>query len=146
WEGANLHRAQVHRANTATDSLCIDDRRKKLPALKFADAAFGFVSADLLIECIEQLLAGCGSGECGAVIERSAKTTEIQQTFRRAVEWHAHAIKQVDNAGRCLAHVFYRRLVSQEIAAVNGVVEVLPGSVAFAFQVLRCVNSTLCAD
>ena len=45
--------------------------------------------------------------------------------------------------GRGLAHVLDRRLVGQKIAAVNRVVKMLPGRIAFALQVLGGVDAAL---
>jgi len=95
--------------------------------LVLGDFALGFVAPHLLIQGIQKLLAGGGSGERGAVIERASEAAKIEQSFRRAIERDAHAIEQVDNSGSGVAHRFYRRLVSQEITAVHRVIEVLPG-------------------
>ncbi len=110
------------------------------------DFAFGLVAAHLLIERVEKLLPGGGAGEGGAVVKRPAKAAEIEQAFGRAVERNAHAVEQVDDAGRGVAHGFYGGLVGQEVAAVDRVIEVLPGGVAFALQVLGRVDAALCAD
>ena len=107
------------------------------------DLAVGFVAADLLVERVEKLLAGGGAGERSAVVERAAETAEIEQAFGRAVEGYAHAVEQVDDAGRGFAHGFDGRLVGEEVAAVDGVVEVLAGGVAFALEILGGVNATL---
>src|SRR5439155_16892241 len=105
--------------------------------------AFGFEAAYLLIERIQELLTGSGAGEGGAMEERAAETAEIEQAFGRAIEGHAHAIEQINDAGRGLAHLFYGRLVGEEVAAVNRVVKVLPGGIAFAFQVLGGIDASL---
>jgi hypothetical protein len=68
--------------------------------------AFGFVAAHLLVERVEKLLAGGGSGEGGAVVERAAEAAEVEQAFGRAVEGNAHAVEQIDDAGSGLAHGF----------------------------------------
>ncbi len=49
-------------------------------------------------------------------------------------------------AGRGLAHGFDGGLVGEEVAAVDGVVEVLVGGVAFALQILGGVDAALGAD
>ena len=49
-------------------------------------------------------------------------------------------------AGRGLAHGLDRRLVGQKVAAVDGVVEVLPGGVALALQILGGVDAALGAN
>ena len=108
--------------------------------------AVGFVAAHLLVERVEQLLAGGGAGECGAVIERAAEAAEVEQAFGSAIEGHAHAVEQVDDAGRGFAHRLDGRLVGEEVAAVDGVVEVLRGGVAFALEVLGGVDAALRAD
>ena len=105
-----------------------------------------FVAADLLVERVEELLAGGGSGEGGAVIECATEAAEIEQAFGGAVEGNAHAIEQVDDAGRSFAHRFDGCLVGEEVAAIDGVVEVLVGGVAFALEVLGGVDAALCAD
>ena len=98
--------------------------------------AFRFIAPNLLVERIEELLPGCRSCKRGAVVERSAEAAEVQQSFRRAIERHAHAIEQVDDPGRRVAHRFHRRLVGEKVAAVDRVVEMLPGGVAFALEIL----------
>src|SRR4029077_5142815 len=40
----------------------------------------------------------------------------------------------------------YRRLVGKKIAAVDGVVKMLPGGIAFAFQILCSIDAALSAD
>ena len=107
------------------------------------DLAFGLVAAHLLVERVEQLLAGGRAGEGGAVVERAAEAAEVEQSLGRAVERHAHAVEQVDDAGRRVAHRLDRRLVGEEVAAVDRVVEVLPGGVALALQVLGGVDAAL---
>ncbi len=114
--------------------------------LELLHFAFGFVAAHLLIERVEQLLSGGGAGESGAVVERAAKAAEIEQAFGGAVEGDAHAVEQIDDPGRGLAHGFDGRLVRQKIATVNGVVKMLPGGVALALEVLGGVDAALGAD
>ncbi len=80
------------------------------------------------------------------LIQRAAEAAEVEQAFRRAIEGNAHAVEQVDDAGRGLAHGLDRRLVGEEVAAVDGVVEVLAGGVAFALEVLGGVDAALRAD
>src|SRR3954454_5087616 len=79
-------------------------------------------------------------------MQRAAKAAEIKQAFRRAIEGHAHAVEQVNNGGRSLAHGLDRRLIRKKVSAVNCVVEVLPGGVPLALQILRGVNSALRAN
>ncbi len=125
------------------DALVVEHGGEKFPGFVLGDFAFGLVAPHLLVERVQQLLAGGGAGECGAVVERAAEAAEVEQSFGRAVEGNAHAVEQVDDAGRHVAHRLHRRLVRQEVAAVDGVVEVLPGGVAFALQVLGGVDAAL---
>src|SRR4029077_12152361 len=97
-------------------------------------------------ERVEKLLAGSSSGERGAIVERAAEAAEIEQTFGRAIDRTAHPFEQIDDARSCVAHGFYRRLVGEEVAAVDGVVEVLPRGIAFALQVLGGVDASLGAN
>ena len=48
--------------------------------------------------------------------------------------------------GRGLAHGLDWRLIGKEVAAVNRVVKVLPGGIAFAFKVLGGVDAALRAN
>ena len=145
-EGADFHGAQVHGADAAADAVAVEHGGEKFPVLVLLDLAFGLVAAHLFVERVEKLLAGGGAGERGAVVERAAEAAEVEQAFGSAVEGHAHAIEQVDDAGRGFAHGLDRRLVGEKVAAVNGVVKMLPGGVAFALEVLGGVDAALRAD
>ena len=123
--------------------IAIEHGREKFPVLVLLHFAFGFVAAHLLVERVKQLLSGSRAGKRGAVVKRSAEAAEIEQAFRRAVERDAHAVEQIDDAGRGVAHVFNGRLVAEKVAAVNGVVEMLPGRVAFALEVFGGVDAAL---
>src|SRR5215469_945764 len=142
-EGAKFHCAQVHCGDAAACAFAGDDGGEELPAFEFADLAFGLVAAHLFIERVEKLLAGGGSGEGGAVIERAAEAAEVEKTLGGAVEGHAHAVEQVDDGWRSLAHGLDGRLVGEEVAAVDGVVKVLPGGVSLALEVLGGVDAAL---
>src|SRR5208282_6542781 len=91
-------------------------------------------------------LASGGSSKRGAVEERAAEAAEVEKTFRRAAEGDAHAVEQLDDAGAHLAHALYGCLVGEEVAAIDRVVEVCPGGVAFAFEILGRVDAALGAD
>jgi hypothetical protein len=80
------------------------------------------------------------------VVLRAAEASEVEQAFLRAREGHAHAVEEVDDRGSHLAHGLGGRLVGEKVAAVDRVVEVLPGRVAFAFGVDRAVDAALRAD
>src|ERR1700757_4186484 len=113
--------------------------------LVLGNPAFSFITANLLIQCIEKLLAGGSAGKCGAMVERSAKTAKIEQPFGRAVKRYAHAVQQIDDSWRGLTHGLDRRLIGEKIAAVDRVIKMLPGGIAFALEVLGCVDAALSA-
>ena len=94
--------------------LRVEDGGEELPALVLGDLALGLVAAHLLVERVEELLAGGGAGEGGAVEERAAEAAEVEQAFGRAVEGDAHAVEQVDDGGAlrrtcCLTGVWLAR-------------------------------------
>ena len=99
------------------------------------DAAVGLVAADLLVERVEELLAGGCPGECGALVEGAAEAAEVEQALVGAVEGDAHAVEQVDDGGGAGGHVADGGLVGEEVAAVDGVVEVLEDGVTLALEV-----------
>ncbi len=104
------------------------------------------MAADLLVERVEQLLAGGCAGEGGPLVERSTEAAEVEQTLGCAVEGDPHAVEQVDDRRTLRSHVLDRGLVGEEIAAIDSVVEVFEDGVALALQVLGCVNAALRAD
>ena len=104
------------------------------------------MAADLLVERVEELLAGGRARECGALVERASEAAEVEQAFGCPVERHSHSIEEVDDGGALRGHVLDRRLVGEEVAAVDGVVEVLEDGVAFALEVLGRVDAALRAD
>ena len=134
---------KIHGADAAADVVGVEHCGEKFPVLVFLYFAFGFVATNLLVERVQKLLASGRSGKGGAVVESAAEASEVEQSFRSAIERHAHAIEQVDDSGRGFAHGFHRRLIGEKVAAVDGVVEVLPGGIAFALQILCGVDATL---
>src|ERR1700730_2207562 len=145
-ESANFHGSQIHGANAATDVAGIKDGGEKFPVLKFLHFAFGLVAPHLLVERVEELLTGGSAGESSAIVERASEATEIEQPLRGAVEGHAHAVEQIDDARRSIAHGLDRWLVPQEISTIDGVVKMLPGGIALALEVLGGVDPALSTD
>ncbi len=133
-------------ADAAADAVVVEDGGEELPAFVLGDLAFGLVAADLLVERVEELLAGGGAGEGGALVERAAEAAEVEQAFGGAVEGDAHAVEQVDDGRALRGHVLDGGLVGEEVAAVDGVVEVLEDGVALALEVLGGVDAALGAD
>jgi hypothetical protein len=104
------------------------------------------VPPHLLVERVDELLAGGGPRERGAVEERAAEAAEVEQALGRAVERDAHAVEQEDDARPRLAHGLHRRLVGEEVPAVDRVVEVAGGRVALPLPVHGGVDPALRAD
>src|SRR5208337_5456204 len=88
-------------------------------------------------------LAGSGAGKCGPMMLGAAEAAEVEQTFGRAIEHHAHPIEQVDDRRRRIAHRLDRRLMREKVAAVNRVVKMNHRRVALAFRIDRAVDSAL---
>src|SRR5205807_7878538 len=91
---ANFHGAQIHGADAPADAVAVNHCGEEFAMLVLGDFAFRFVSAHLLIERIQELLPGGSAGKCGAIVEGSAETPEVQQPFGRAVVSNAHADEQ----------------------------------------------------
>ena len=94
-----LKRLQVHRDQAAANLMIVEHERKHLPAFVFCDLSVDFPFADLLVECVQKLLAGRCTGKCRSVMQRSAKTAKIHQAFFRSRKRHAHSIEQIDDLG-----------------------------------------------
>src|SRR5215470_5752110 len=101
----------------------VEHERQHFPVLKLSDFPAYFVTTNLLVERVEKLLARRSSRECGAMMFSAAETAEVEQSFTRAREGNTHAIEQVDDRGRHLAHRFCGWLVREKVAAVNRIVE-----------------------
>src|SRR6185312_17409784 len=79
-------------------------------------------------------------------MECASEAAEIQKSLGSAGEGNTHAIKQINDGRSGLAHRFYRRLIREKVTAVNRVVKVLPGRVAFAFKIFGRVDAALRAN
>jgi len=58
-EGSRLHGAEIEGADAATDAVGVEDGGEELPAFVLRYFAFRLVATDLLVEGVEELLAGC---------------------------------------------------------------------------------------
>src|SRR6266404_4431781 len=121
-ESAHFHGAKIHRANSAARVIAVENGREEFPVLVLLYFVLGFVAADLFVERIEKLLTGRRTGKSCSAIQSSAKSAKVEQAFGSAIKGNAHAIEKVDDGGCSLAHSFYRRLVREEVSAVDGVV------------------------
>jgi hypothetical protein len=104
-------------------------------------------AADLFVECVQELLARCCAGKCGALKQRAAESPPIEIALGRAIERHAQPVHQVDDFRPPIGHFFHRRLMLQKIAAIDRVVEVQPFVVALLpRQVVDAVDAPLGTD
>ena len=140
---AHLERSRVDRDDAAAVARLVLHQAQHLPAFELADQARRFVTADLLVQCVQQLLAGGRARERGPMMLGAAEAAEIEQAFGRAIEHHAHPIEQVDDRRRRLAHRLDGRLMRQKVAAVNRVVKMNHRRVALAFRIDCAVDSAL---
>ncbi len=145
-ERLDLHRVPVQRDDPAARLVRVTDEPEELPRLVLADEARDLMAAHLLVERVEELLAGRRAGERRAVVFRAAEPAKVEQAFGRPVEHHAHPVEQVDDRGRGVAHRLDGRLVGQEVAAVDRVVEMNLGRIPLTLRVDRAVDPALGAD
>lgn len=124
----------------------IFDEANEIPAFIFFDGAAGFKSSHLLIEGVQKLLSGGGAGVCGSVLERSAESSEREESFGGAVEGDAHSVEEVDDGGGSFGHSHDRGLVVKEVSAGDGVFKVEVGRVAFSAEIDGAVDSALRTD
>jgi hypothetical protein len=80
------------------------------------------------------------------VVEGSSEAAKVEQALGGTVEGDSHAIEQVDDGGSLRGHLLNGGLVGEEVATVDGVVEVLENVVAFALEVLSGIDASLCTD
>src|SRR5205085_5225012 len=108
---ANLHRAHVLRHDPYARTAFIKYWPEEFPEFVFSDQTSRLPAAGLLIERVKQLLPCGRTRKKSPLEERAAEESKIALSFRRAIERHAHAIEQIDNPRRPVAHLEHRRLV-----------------------------------
>ena len=145
-KGFQFQRLQIHRNQTATNLIIVQNEREHFPAFVFIDFSRRFPFTNLFIERVKKLLTRRCARKSRSMMQSSAETPKIEKAFLRPRKRNAHSIEQIDDLRRHLAHLLHGRLVRQKIAAVNRVVEMFPRRIAFAFRVYRAVNSALSAD
>ena len=79
-------------------------------------------------------------------MQRAAEAAEVEQPFGGAVEGHPHAVEQVDDVRRRVAHALHGRLLGEEVAALERVLDVDVRMVALALGVHGAVDAALGAD
>jgi hypothetical protein len=78
----------------------MNHRPEEFPELVFLDMPLDFMAAHLLIEGVEQLLAGGRAGEKGALESGCRRrAAAIALALGRAIEGDAHAVEQIDDRG-----------------------------------------------
>ena len=142
-EGFHPHIVHVLGHDAATLAVIVENQADKFPLFKFLDQFLLFVAPHLLIQYVQQLLTGTGAGERGPGMFGAAEGTQVEQSFRRTGEHHAHPVQQVNQAGRCIAHRLDRRLIGQEVAAQHRILEMLPGRVVLPLGVESAVDAAL---
>ena len=146
-EGADFHRDQVLGDRAAATAVVVDHRAQIVPAFVHFDEPGGVPATDLFVEGVEQLLSGGGAGKRGPFVERAAEAALVAKAFGRAIEGHAEPVHQVDDPGSPVGHFLDGRLMLEEVAAVDGVVEVQLFAVALlASEVVDAVDAALGTD
>ena len=143
-QGADFHRRHVLGDAAAAAALVVEDRPEKVPELVLRHLARDAPAADLLVQGVEQLLAGGGAGEGRAAIERAAEAALVAEALAGAVERHPEPVQEVDDPRGPIDHFPHRRLMLEKLAAVDGVLEVFPfGVVELSREVVDAVDAAL---
>ena len=103
---------------------------KEVPKLVLLYLTRDFPAADLLVQCVEQLLPRRRAGKCRPLEERAAEPPLVAKTLWRAIERNAQPIHEIDDLGAPFGHFLDRRLMLQKISAVDRVIKVQPFVVA----------------
>jgi hypothetical protein len=141
---ADLHRPHVLGDDAPAHGRRLEHGPEELPVLVLLDPALRLPATGLLVQGVEQLLAGGGAGEVRPLEQRAAEQPQIPLALGGAVERHAHAVEQVDDLRRPVGHLVDGRLVLEEVAAVERLVEVHPLAVALlAGDVVARVDAAL---
>ena len=145
-ECLDLIRVHVLCNNAADDAVLVLDRTDVFPELILRDLALDLPTTHLLIQCVEELLAGRRASKHGALVLLSAEVAQIQHALSRTRKRNAHAVKHLDQLRCCLNHALNGELVSEEVAAVDRIVKVLVDTVMLALGVHAGVHAALCAE
>ncbi len=146
-EGADFHGHQVLAHDAAARARVVEHGAEVVPGFMDFHFAGHAPAADLVVERVEQLLAGGGAGEGRALEQRAAEAALVAKALGRAIERDAETIHQVDDPGGPFGHFLDRRLMLQEVAAVGRVVEVQPLAVALLQrELVDAVDAALGTD
>jgi len=100
----------------------------------------------LFVQRIEELLAGGCTGKSSAPVFGAAECPEIEVSLGSAVEHHSHAIHQLYDGRRGMAHIADRCLIGEEIPPVYGVIKVLVWRIPFAGRLDATIDAALGTD
>ena len=145
-EGYDLVGVHILGNDTTANAVLVLDDLDEFPELILLHAALDFPTANLLIKSIQQLLTSRRTGEAGTFILLTTEVTEIEDTFSRTRERYAHAIEHLDELWSSFNHAFYSQLISQEVTAIYGIIEMLINAVVLALRIHAGVDAALCAQ
>ena len=111
--------------------ILVQNQAEKLPIFILVDQTVRLPAADLFVQGVEQLLPRRRSGEGRALEQRPAEPPLIAEPLRRAVKRNPQPIEQIHDLRTPIAHLLHRRLMLQEVAAVDRVVKVQMLAVPF---------------
>ena len=80
------------------------------------------------------------------MVQRAAEPAEVEEPFVGAIEGNPHAVEQVDDLRGGVAHPLHRRLLGEEVAALERVFDVDVRVVPLALGVHGAVDAALRAD
>jgi len=146
WKRLDPHRVGVERHDPAAVSGVVARQAEELPRFVLANETLDLVAAHLLVQRIEELLTRRRARERRPVKPGPAEAPKVEQALQGPVEHDAHAVEEVDDSRRRIAHRLDGSLVREEVAAVDRVVEVNLRRVAFPLGVDGAVDPALSAD
>ncbi len=134
-KAAYLHRHEVLTHTAAADAIFVEDGRQEIPVFELPDLSLYCPAAHLIVEGVQQLLAGGGAGKGGSLVKRAAEAALVAKALRRPVERHAQSVHEINDLRAPIGHFLHGRLMLQEVATVDRIVEMLPFVVALAWRV-----------
>src|SRR5687768_14894934 len=97
-EGVDLHAVQVLGDNSSAYAVIVQHGGQELPVLVLVYFARDLLAAHLLVQSVEELLAGGRASVGRPMVEGATEPSEVEVAFGCAVEHHAHAVEQEDDA------------------------------------------------
>ena len=125
-KGPKLHRYQILANRPPAAARRVEHRLQEVPELPFLHLSLDLKTPHLLVERVEELLAGGRAGKGGSFVEGAPEATLITKPLGCAIEGHPQPIHQIDDPGAPVGHLLHRRLVLEEVSPVDSVVEMFP--------------------